>query len=41
MRVNEVVNLRCGDIKAGYGESALFVREGKGGSVFRPSRWQY
>ncbi len=30
LRVSEVANLRCGDLKAGYGESALFVREGKG-----------
>ena len=31
MRVNEVASLKCGDIKAGYGESAIFVRDGKGG----------
>jgi site-specific recombinase XerD len=30
LRVSEAANVRCGDIKAGYGESALFVREGKG-----------
>ncbi len=30
LRVSEAANLRCGDIKAGYGESALFVRDGKG-----------
>ena len=29
-RVSECSNIRCGDIKAGYGQSALFVREGKG-----------
>lgn len=30
LRVSEAVNLRCGDIKSGYGESAIFVRSGKG-----------
>src|SRR5208283_3234100 len=30
LRVAEAANLRCGDIRAGYGESALFVRDGKG-----------
>ncbi len=30
LRVSEVVNLRCGDILTGYGQSALFVRDGKG-----------
>ena len=30
LRVSEAANVRCGDIKAGYGESALFVRDGKG-----------
>ena len=30
LRVSEAANLRCGDIRAGYGESALFVRDGKG-----------
>lgn len=30
LRVSEAANLRAGDIKAGYGESALFVRDGKG-----------
>ncbi len=30
LRVSEVANARCGDLKAGYGESALFVRDGKG-----------
>src|SRR5208283_2713677 len=30
LRVSEVANVRCSDIKAGYGESALFVRDGKG-----------
>lgn len=30
LRVSEAANLRCGDIKAGYGESRIFVRQGKG-----------
>jgi site-specific recombinase XerD len=30
MRVSEVANLRCGDLKLGYSERKLFVREGKG-----------
>jgi integrase/recombinase XerD len=30
LRVSEAANVRCGDVKAGYGESALFVRDGKG-----------
>jgi site-specific recombinase XerD len=30
LRVAEAANVRCGDIKAGYGECALFVRDGKG-----------
>ncbi len=30
LRVSEAANVRCGDLKAGYGESALFVRDGKG-----------
>ena len=30
VRVYEASNIRCGDIKAGYAESGLFVREGKG-----------
>jgi len=30
LRVSEAANVRCGDIKAGYAESALFVRDGKG-----------
>ena len=30
IRVSEAANVRCGDVKAGYGESALFVRDGKG-----------
>jgi site-specific recombinase XerD len=30
LRVSETANLRCGDIKTGYGESAVFVRDGKG-----------
>ena len=29
LRVSEAANLHCGDIKAGYGESAVFVRNGK------------
>ncbi|BBO75850.1 hypothetical protein DSCW_32670 [Desulfosarcina widdelii] len=29
LRVSEAANLRCGDVKAGYGESAIFVRNGK------------
>lgn len=31
LRVAEVADLRCGDLRAGYGQSALFVRNGKGG----------
>lgn len=31
LRVSEAADVRCGDLKAGYGESALFVRDGKGG----------
>jgi len=31
MRVAEVVDLRCGDLKCGYGECEIFVRNGKGG----------
>lgn len=30
MRVSEAANIRCGDIKTKYGESAIFIREGKG-----------
>jgi site-specific recombinase XerD len=30
LRVSEAADVRCGDLKAGYGESALFVRNGKG-----------
>ena len=30
VRVSEAANVRCGDLKVGYGESALFVRDGKG-----------
>jgi len=30
LRVSEVVDIRCGDIWAGFDESALFVRNGKG-----------
>ena len=30
IRVDEASNIRCGDIKAGYAECALFVRYGKG-----------
>jgi len=30
LRVSEAANIRCGDLKAGYGESALFIRDGKG-----------
>lgn len=31
MRVSEVVDLRCGDVKCGYGQCELVVRNGKGG----------
>jgi len=31
LRVAEAANVRCGDAKIGYGESKLFVRDGKGG----------
>lgn len=31
MRVAEAADIRCGDIRVGYGESAIFVRDGKGG----------
>jgi len=30
LRESEAADLRCGDIKAGYEESAVFVRHGKG-----------
>lgn len=30
LRVSEAANVRCSDIRAGYGESSLFVRNGKG-----------
>jgi integrase/recombinase XerD len=30
LRVSEAANVCCGDVKAGYGESAVFVRDGKG-----------
>jgi site-specific recombinase XerD len=30
LRVSEVVDLRCGDLRTGFDESALFVRKGKG-----------
>jgi integrase/recombinase XerD len=30
LRVSEAANIRCGDLKAGYGESAVFIRDGKG-----------
>ena len=30
IRVSEAANIRCGDLKAGYGESAIFIRDGKG-----------
>ena len=30
LREAEAADLRCGDIKTGYGESAIFVRNGKG-----------
>ena len=30
LRVSEAANVRCGDLRASYGESALFVRDGKG-----------
>ncbi len=31
LRVSEAANLRCSDVKSGYGESAVFVRDGKAG----------
>ena len=30
LRVSEAANLRCGDLKLGYSESKIYVREGKG-----------
>ena len=30
VRVSEAANLRCGDLKIGYGDSRVFIREGKG-----------
>ncbi|MBV5329980.1 MAG: tyrosine-type recombinase/integrase [Chlorobium sp.] len=30
MRVAELTDLRCGDVKIGFGQSAVFVRDGKG-----------
>ncbi len=30
LRVSEAADVRCGDRRAGYGESALYVRNGKG-----------
>lgn len=30
LRVSEAANLRCGDLKTGYGDSRVFVRDGKG-----------
>jgi len=30
MRVAEAANIRCGDLKAGYGQSEIFIRNGKG-----------
>lgn len=30
LRVSEAANLRCGDLKIGYSESKVFVRDGKG-----------
>jgi len=30
IRVSEAANIRCGDIRAGYAESELFIRDGKG-----------
>jgi integrase/recombinase XerD len=30
LRVSEAANLRCGDLKLGYAESKIFVRDGKG-----------
>jgi site-specific recombinase XerD len=30
LRVSEAANLRCGDLKIGYAECRIFIREGKG-----------
>jgi site-specific recombinase XerD len=30
LRVSEAANLHCGDLKIGYGENRIFIREGKG-----------
>ena len=30
LRVSEAANLKCGELKIGYGENMIFVREGKG-----------
>jgi site-specific recombinase XerD len=30
LRVSEAANLRCGDLKIGYADSKIFIREGKG-----------
>ena len=30
VRVSEAANLRCGDLKIGYADSKIFIREGKG-----------
>lgn len=40
LRVSEAADLRVGDIKAGYGESSIWIRSGKGnvsGSVIIPA----
>ena len=31
IRVAEAADFRCGDIRAGYGQSAVYIRNGKGG----------
>ncbi|WP_054030486.1 tyrosine-type recombinase/integrase [Desulfatitalea tepidiphila] len=39
LRVSEAADLRCGDVMAGYGESAIWIRSGKGsvsGTVIIP-----
>lgn len=33
LRVDECSNLRCGDIKLGYGQCEIYVRSGKGGKT--------
>ena len=30
LRVSETANVRCGDLKIGYGQAEIFVQEGKG-----------